>query len=144
MREIVPMDEYGMFVDNHDIAKVNSVMVAKMFEKRHDDVLRSIRNLDCSEEFRLRNFAESSYRNEQGKKQPCFNMTRDGFVFLRWVTEEKKLHNSKKRILNASIRWRSLSKHLRKRDNNFRFLLSRLKCCMKIQDPTISVTNAIC
>lgn len=48
MREIVPMDEYGMFVDNHDIAKVNSVMVAKMFEKRHDDVLRSIRNLDCS------------------------------------------------------------------------------------------------
>lgn len=90
MREIVPMDEYGMFVDNHDIAKVNSVMVAKMFEKRHDDVLRSIRNLDCSEEFRLRNFAESSYRNEQGKKQPCFNMTRDGFVFLAMGYRGKK------------------------------------------------------
>lgn len=52
------------------------------FAKRHDDVLKSIRNLDCSDEFRLRNFAESSYKNEQGKKQPCYTMTRDGFVFL--------------------------------------------------------------
>lgn len=82
MKQLIPMDEYGIFADNHDTARANSLMVAKMFEKRHDDVLKSIRNLDCSEEFRLRNFAESSYKNEQGKKQPCYNMTRDGFVFL--------------------------------------------------------------
>lgn len=82
MKQLIPMDEYGVFADSHDTARANSLMVAKMFEKRHDDVLKSIRNLDCSEEFRLRNFAESSYRNEQGKKQPCYNMTRDGFVFL--------------------------------------------------------------
>lgn len=35
-----------------------------------------------TEEFRLLNFQESSYLNEQGKKQPCYDMTRDGFVFL--------------------------------------------------------------
>lgn len=76
MKEIIPKDNYGVFADSHDVALVDSRYVAKFFEKRHDDVLKSIRNLDCSEEFRLRNFAESSYKNEQGKKQPCYCMTR--------------------------------------------------------------------
>lgn len=90
MKEIIPKDAYGVFADSHDVALVDSRYVAKFFEKRHDDVLKSIRNLDCSEEFRLRNFAESSYKNEQGKKQPCYCMTRDGFVFLAMGYRGKK------------------------------------------------------
>lgn len=82
MKELIPMDDYGVFADTSDTARANSLIVAQMFEKEHKDVLKSIRNLDCSEEFRLRNFAPSSYINEQGKKQPCVNMTRDGFTFL--------------------------------------------------------------
>lgn len=82
MKELIPMDDYGVFADTSDTARANSLIVARMFEKEHKDVLKSIRNLDCSEEFRLRNFAPSSYINEQGKKQPCVNMTRDGFTFL--------------------------------------------------------------
>ncbi|MBQ3089541.1 MAG: Rha family transcriptional regulator [Oscillospiraceae bacterium] len=82
MKELIPKDNYGIFADIHDTVRVDSLYVAQMFNKRHDDVLKSIRNLDCSEEFRLRNFAESSYLNQQGKKQPCYAMTRDGFTFL--------------------------------------------------------------
>lgn len=59
-----------------------SNQIAAHFNKRHDTVLRAIRKLECSAEYRLRNFAESSYRNEQGKEQPCYRLTRDGFVFL--------------------------------------------------------------
>ena len=59
-----------------------SNQVAEHFGKRHDTVLRAIRNMECSDEYRLRNFAASSYLNEQGKEQPCYRMTRDGFVFL--------------------------------------------------------------
>lgn len=59
-----------------------SQQVARHFGKRHDTVLRAIRNLECSADYRLRNFAASSYVNEQGKEQPCFRLTRDGFVFL--------------------------------------------------------------
>lgn len=66
------------------------MFVAKFFAKNHNDVLRDIRNLDCSEEFRLRNFAQSSYFNEQGKKQPCIDMTRDGFTFLAMGYRGKK------------------------------------------------------
>ena len=82
MKEMIPKDDYGIFVDSKDTARVDSMFVAKFFEKRHDDVLKSIRNLDCSDEFRLRNFAETSYKDGQGKKQPCYAMTRDGFTFL--------------------------------------------------------------
>lgn len=59
-----------------------SQQVAAHFGKGHNLVLRAIRNLECSADFRLRNFAQSSYLNEQGKEQPCYRITRDGFVFL--------------------------------------------------------------
>lgn len=84
------MDTYGVFADTHDTARVSSLYVAKFFEKRHDNVLADIRNLDCSEAFRLLNFKESSYKNEQGKKQPCVDMTRDGFTFLAMGYRGKK------------------------------------------------------
>ena len=63
-------------------AVTSSLQVAEMFHKRHDNVLRDIQNLDCSKEFRLLNFEESSYTNEQNKKQPIFYITKDGFTFL--------------------------------------------------------------
>lgn len=82
MIQLLPTDGYGLFIDKKDTARVNSLMVAMVFNKRHDNVLRDIQNLDCSDDFRLLNFEESKYTNDQGKKQPCVNMTRDGFVFL--------------------------------------------------------------
>ncbi|MGN0585143.1 MAG: Rha family transcriptional regulator [Ruminococcus sp.] len=78
------------FADNHDTARVDSLYVAKYFEKRHDNVIRDIENLDCSEEFRHLNFEETSYKDEQGKKRPCYYMTRDGFVFLAMGYRGKK------------------------------------------------------
>lgn len=59
-----------------------SRIVADYFEKRHDNVMQRIRNLDCSEEFRLLNFKETSYLDMQGKEQPYYELTRDGFMFL--------------------------------------------------------------
>lgn len=87
MRELIPKDEYGIFVDAHDTARVDSLFVAEFFEKNHKEVLRDIRKIidptsGLSEEFRQRNFAPSSYINNQNKKQPCFCMTRDGFTLL--------------------------------------------------------------
>lgn len=59
--------------------------VAERFGKRHDTVLRAIKNLlDAlpDPEFGRRNFAESSYLNEQNKPQPEYRLTHDGFAFL--------------------------------------------------------------
>ena len=60
----------------------SSIQVAQEFKKRHDNVIADVRNLNCSPEFRLLNFQESYYFNEQQKKQPMFLMTKDGFMFL--------------------------------------------------------------
>lgn len=61
----------------------DSLTIAEVFEKRHDDVMKAIRNLDCSAKFRERNFAGSTYRPENGRRNyPLYNMTRDGFTFL--------------------------------------------------------------
>ena len=82
MKELIPMDSYGVFADGHDSVRANSLLVAQYFSKSHNHVLRDIQKLDCSDEFRLSNFGQSSYINEQGKRQPCVCMTRDGFMFL--------------------------------------------------------------
>lgn len=61
----------------------NSRDVASAFGKRHDNVLRSIEDLDCSTDFRLLNFEETPYTDIQnGQTYRSFNLTRDGFVFL--------------------------------------------------------------
>lgn len=82
MKQLIPMDDYGIFGDSRDTARANSLMVAKVFGKRHDNVLKDIKNLDCSDEFRLLNFQETSYVDEWGRKQKAYAMTRDGFTFL--------------------------------------------------------------
>lgn len=87
MKELIPKDDLGVFVDNHDTARVDSLFVAELFEKNHKEVLRDIRKITdllsgLSAEFRQRNFAPSSYRNQQNKKQPCYYLTRDGFTML--------------------------------------------------------------
>lgn len=51
------MDEL-VFLKNNE-AMTDSLKVSKVFGKRHDNVLKDIRELDCSEDFRLLNFKES-------------------------------------------------------------------------------------
>ncbi len=105
MKQLIPMDEYGVFADGRDVARVDSRFVAEVFEKNHRDVLRSIRALTDAEsglsaEFRLRNFAQSTYINEQGRKQPCCQMTRDGFTMLVMGFTGKKAAQFKEFYIN--------------------------------------------
>ena len=61
---------------------VTSELVSKKFGKAHRDVMRAIKNIDCSEQFSVRNFAQSTFQNERGREYDCYMMTRDGFSFL--------------------------------------------------------------
>lgn len=65
---------------------VSSRDVAEKFGKNHRDVMRSIKNLDCSEDFRARNFALTfqtvAMPNGATRNDPLHLMTRDGFTFL--------------------------------------------------------------
>lgn len=56
--------------------------MARVFEKEHKDDLKAIENLECSQEFRERNFAPSSYQSAQNRTMPMFEVTEAGFSFL--------------------------------------------------------------
>jgi Rha family phage regulatory protein len=87
MRELIPKDQYGVFADTNDTARVDSLFVAEFFEKRHDHVIRDIRKITdpksgLSENFIGTNFKSDSYKDSTGRKLPCYFMTRDGFTML--------------------------------------------------------------
>ena len=59
--------------------------VAKHFGKRHSDILRAVKNMECSTGFRERNFALTmiDVRGPKGatRQEPAYTMTKDGFMF---------------------------------------------------------------
>ncbi|EID5174422.1 Rha family transcriptional regulator [Salmonella enterica] len=78
---MIPVSKPNVFIHNGK-AVTTSRYVADYFIKRHDDVLKKIRQLDCSAEFNARNFADVEYTDTKGEKRPMYEMTKDGFVFL--------------------------------------------------------------
>ncbi|MDO4170310.1 MAG: Rha family transcriptional regulator [Lachnospiraceae bacterium] len=69
-------------INKSEMTVVSSLDVAETFGKQHAHVLRDIKELECSNEFRQSNFGESSYINSQNKRQPMYLITRDGFTLL--------------------------------------------------------------
>lgn len=59
-----------------------SLEVADKFKKGHKVVLRAIRNLECSDDFRRRNFAPTTYIDDHGRDQPMIAMSREGFSMV--------------------------------------------------------------
>ncbi|MBP3676418.1 MAG: Rha family transcriptional regulator, partial [Campylobacter sp.] len=103
MSALIPINNVNVafeIVGNEIFA--NSLQIAEVFDKGHHNVLRLISNLP-KDEFFTQNFKESSYLNKQNRKQPCYNLTRDGFSLLvmgftgqkayRWKIEFIKAFN---------------------------------------------------
>lgn len=84
-----------------DSVTTTSKIISDSFGKIHRDVMRSIANLDCSEDFRARNFAQSSYTSEQNKELACYEITRDGFAFLCMGFTGKEAAKWKETYINA-------------------------------------------
>lgn len=63
-------------------AMADSRDVAAYFGKQHQHVLRSIREMQCSQEFFQRNFASFKIKDLTGESTSHVTMTKDGFTFL--------------------------------------------------------------
>lgn len=95
MKELIPMNEYGLMAGKDYVARVDSRKIAVAFEKNHFDVLRSIKRITSEEsgysaDFTERNYAVSKYVDVSGRKLPCYLLTRDGFVALAMGFTGKK------------------------------------------------------
>ena len=82
-------------------AKTDSLLVAKEFGKRHDNVIQTIKKMGCSPEFSLLNFKERDYTDDRGKSQIMYEITRDGFMGLVMGFTGKKAWNCKEKFIHA-------------------------------------------
>lgn len=88
--EVVQVEQAGQMVNLVEIENsqvvTTSVKIAEIFGKQHKHVLRDIRNLECSEDFRQSNFGLIQKISDLGqgrtRKDPMYYITRDGFMFL--------------------------------------------------------------
>lgn len=108
LMEITPTPEQllpELKFENQQIT-CSSLDVADHFDKQHKNVLQSIRNLECSEEFRLLNFQQTVITRENPSggapiESPAFKITRDGFAFLAMGFTGKKAAAWKEAYINA-------------------------------------------
>lgn len=86
-------------------ATTTSLRIAEHFGKRHADVLRAIDRLECSTEFRERNFAFTSQPvhmpNGGIRNDTVHTITKDGFVFLAMGFTGKEAARWKEVYINA-------------------------------------------
>lgn len=70
------------------------------YTREHKAVLRAIRELKCSEEFRGEHFSPSTYIDSRGKEQPCELMDKDGFTMLVMGFSDPKAIRFKEGYIN--------------------------------------------
>jgi Rha family phage regulatory protein len=110
----------------------DSMTIAKSFGKQHEDVIRAIRNIDCSNEFSQRNFARCYRINRlaNGKPVPYYE-----------ITLPKELSTMSKTSKQDSSKMLPVPEFLRNPPSPS----SRLKCLMprlaSLQQPSDSSTS---
>lgn len=132
MKELIPKNEYSLFADKKDIARVDSLYVAEFFKKNHKEVLRDIRNIAApnsglSKGFAERNFALGSYKDKQNQKRPCYYLTRDGFTILVMGYTGKKALRFKELYIRRFNEMEELIKSLVKARTEFPLLTENIK-----------------
>ena len=137
--QVAPTDqELSLVAVENEHAVTTSMRVAEVFSKQHKDVLKAVKSLDCSEEFRERNFALSKidYQNGNIKKQlPMYYITRDGFMFLvmgftgktaaKWKEAYIKAFNEMEAKIRAEQMAKAIEEHDRKEAIEYEKLLER-------------------
>jgi Rha family phage regulatory protein len=134
MKELIPKNEYGIFVDMKNTVRVDSLFVAEVFGKRHADVLRAIDNTISpksghSKEFSRCNFAPSNYIDARGKKQRIYAMTRNGLFEIIMGFTGKKAALFREAYIERFNQMEAQLKTLASARANFPMLVSNIKHC---------------
>lgn len=95
-----------------------SLKVAEYFDRNHKNILRAIKNLECSDDFTKRNFELCYEINhlQNNKPQPFYKMTKDGFMFLVMGFTGKTAAQIKEAYIDA-FNW--MAEQLHKMQNSY-------------------------
>lgn len=71
---VIPAFDFRNMVQAVDNKVITTTLkVAEYFGKRHKDVLRAIRNMQCSDDFARRNFAPTDFIDKMAICSPCIS-----------------------------------------------------------------------
>lgn len=71
----------GMTCDGEE--RITSLEIAEMANKRHSDVMRSIRNMEKAWlQVNGRNFALVDYQDQKGEHRPCYSLTKKESLYI--------------------------------------------------------------
>ncbi len=113
----------------------NSKVIAEKFDKTHRHVLEAIKNLECSENFRSANFRLSSYTSPQNKILPCYEVTKDGFMFLCMGFTGKKAGEWKELFINA---FNHAQEYIRRESIDLTLPEAINEACLRLDDLKVS------
>ncbi len=79
--ELIKKHDDRVYMSSENEPVTNSLILAREFGRNHRDVLRAIRSKihNYTKSFTERNFALSEYRDDTGKMNRMYELTRDGF-----------------------------------------------------------------
>jgi Rha family phage regulatory protein len=110
-------NQFGI-TEKNGVPVASSREISETFNKNHQHVLRDIRTaLDNFEaigqsKFGQSNFINSTYKNDQGKRQPEYLLTRDGFSYIAMGFSGKKAAEFKIAYINAFNEMESFIRNL--------------------------------
>ncbi|WP_313804745.1 Rha family transcriptional regulator [Cytobacillus sp.] len=130
-----------VFIENNK-AVTDSLTVAEVFKKEHARVMRDIRELGCSEEFRVGNFAESTYVNTQNKEMPKYSMSKKGFTLLAMGYTGKEAMKFKEAYIEEFERMESQLKAPRILSDREQ-LLASMKMTLETSEKVDQIENKI-
>lgn len=83
MKNLVLSPDDFVFAQGHEL-KTDSLKVAKAFGREHKNILRAVDDVIASipHDFAALNFELADFIDKNGDARRCYNMTKDGFMFL--------------------------------------------------------------
>lgn len=112
-----------LVIIENEVPKTTSLKVAEFFGKRHDNVLRAIERLECSEKFNALNFEVVKYIDQKGQARTMYNMTKDGFIFLVMGFTGKQAAKFKEAYINEFNRMANI---LNQRQNSLMYQYNKV------------------
>lgn len=132
MKDFIPKDKHGIFIDVHDTVRVDSNYVAEFFKKEHETLVCDIEKLispsfGFSEKFITLNFERVTCRNIRNKKYRAYYMTRDAFVILAMSYGDDKITKIKDMYVKRFDEMESILKMLIEERKDFPLLTDTIK-----------------
>lgn len=95
------MNELVEFNSKHNCGTTTSLQLAENFNRQHKTILASINSLEVPQEFIEQNFLPYSYIAKNGKANPAYEITFDGFTLLAMGFTGKKAMEFKVKYIRA-------------------------------------------